>query len=681
MNAHGYVVAIAAALICLPTAAFGADSDDDVVFELDADLVTIGPNGATSAFGHVELDAGDIRLESASLLLSPDGIAILPPPFRIEAGKMLLTGARGEYDPSKNTLLIDEPRLRLDGSAPLSLRGRRLVCMAGACRLEKGAGTACPHHPTGYRILADEITLHESGDVDIDRPVLVVGETPVAILPWIRIRPPTKPGFLAPRLRWDREGGLVAGPAGHLPIADDVYAQGHVAARTAQGLEASSVLHSASTEARVDYLLDTPRSHGRLRLEASPPLDEANLALDLDLVDGRTIVDDLASRPLDRAVTHTSSHALVSAGSADVIVETSAALTQGLGVSGDDLANGIVPVVGIALSIPPFPTLTPLWPTLDLSMRRVDIQSRQYLPDAGGLLAPAHTLFAISPGLVLNRSLSPLAARLRAHGDHRAWLTDGADADPSRTSILAEARIELPIVGFPAGARHLLVPFVAYRIVPWIRGSSPGWSFDGLDSLRTAHGIEGGVQTSLARGAEDLLLAELTMRVDLPGLGADTSLAYSFARLAFGPLWARIAATGSWDPDKALFSHASVSLSSSGPGGSLMELGGTWYAPGRGAHQDGRWVGTSLPLVSSRFQPEARRALELFDHIRVPFTRTVHGIAGARIGVIPSPALNALWYGVEIGPPCGCILVGVTASHRPDSAVPDVMTTLTLAST
>lgn len=668
-----------AILVAGTSIAMGADrpQEEPESITLEADLISAVPeSGEVVATGNVSLHGGDLSMTCSSLILREDGVVIPIPPFLITGGGLALSGSGGFLSPSTGVMRIELPDLQI-ADAGVRANGETLECRGRECRIKKARGTACPHHPTGYWIAADEITLHESGDLDLRRPKLVVDGTPVAWLPWIRIRPPDKPGFLAPRLGYDRDGGLVIGPAGHLPLGDDLVAQGHVAARTSQGLEASTRLISDRARLQVDYLLDAPDSHGRVRLETSHPLVGVDLNTSVDLADHRMIVDTLASHPLERAISHTESRALLFAGSNDFLVETGLSFAQGFDSSGLAARALAVPVVTLSVSLPPLPSRSPLWPALELGLRRIDNAGAAIISDASGLSAPSHTRVHVSPALFSQGSIGPFATALRLQSDHTAWLLDGSNRQvPYRHALLGEARTELPILGQPRGLQHLLIPFAAYRIVPWTKGESPGWAFDHRDSLITGQGLEAGMSTTLGGADRDLIDLEIFQRIDLPGFGNDASLAYLFSQLDLGPDWLKVSAAGSLDTQLASLSAARLALSSLDPSGSMIELGVSWYGPGRGAHQDGRMIATTIPLFMLDGMSEPARAMELFQQARVAFTRSVAGVAGARVGIIPSPSMHAIWYGLEIGPSCGCIMVGIVASHRPDSAVPDVMATL-----
>ena len=103
-----------------------------------------------------------------------------------------------------------------------------------------------------------------------------------------------------------------------------------------------------------------------------------------------------------------------------------------------------------------------------------------------------------------------------------------------------------------------------------------------------------------------------------------------------------------------------------------------WYGGGRGPHLDGRWSRTSGPWLATAWPLAPEDSLALFERAAAWFTRNWGASAGARVGVYPEPVLLLLWYGIELRSTCGCIAVGLTASHRPKRWVPDVLATLRL---
>jgi hypothetical protein len=627
------------------------------ILEIEADRVTLTADRETIlAEGNVRLEVDTLVLESGSMIVdTASGRVVLGAPLRLDLPMAHVGGRLLVLDPSAGLLRIEDPQLLVPAADryELLLNAERATCTAAGC----------------------------DGDVDLTRPELYVGDTRVAALPWLRVRPPDAAGFLPPRLAWDARGGLILGPAGQLPISDDLVLSGHAAVRTSQGFETRSEARTRDGELTVDQLFDAPQNHLRARFHLAPPLGGATLTMDGDLVDGRQIIDDLTFDPLERARTHTASRALLSSHLGDAIVtESRLEILQAFDPRGALERSLHTPAVGVSAQLLPETRIGPIWPGLTAELTRRDALTSAPAPDAAGGLAPPHTALTASPSLTHDRRLGPLAAELTAATLHRIWLPDrSAVTSYSRHLAAFSAQLELPLVGRPGGARHVINPLVRYRATPWIDGQSPTWVLTDLDRLRRAHGLEAGLDNLLgSTGAHDLLRLRLLERFDLPGLDGEPGAAYLFLAAGVGPRWLRLTAEGSWDHREHLPSGARVALATADGRGNALTTGASWYGPGRGAHLDRVWSSGQEPWTVGPWAGALARSLELEEQATVAFTRRFRASAGARVGIVPDPRLHALWYGLEFGSACGCLVAGILASHRLDSWVPDMMATIGL---
>jgi hypothetical protein len=654
--------------------------------EITADRLRTGDGeGAVLAEGHVVLSAGRLRLRTEMLLLDLEsGSIALPLPVDVSSPELILSGASGRLDLRGHSIELREPRLRTLEHGGLRLGGAGMTCANGSCVIEAARGTACPHDPAGYEVTARRMTVHGSGDVDLTRAALSLDGVKVIAIPWIRIRPAGKAGFLPPRLGWDRSGGLVIGPAGHLPLGDHAYAQGHVAARTSQGMESSSRLVTDHTDLEVGQLLDGPDGSVRVRARSRAPISGASLAADLDLASDRRIIDDMAIDPMDRAISHTASRGLVGIGGDPLLFESQLTYLQAFSPHGRPETGILTPATSLSAAVAPIAAPGWLWPSLRIDLARFDTASALPAPDASGSTVPPHLRLSGSPSIVVPAALGPFSAAARVASSHVAWLPDRQSGERGfRHALMAGADVALPFIGNLGALRHLVTPTLTYRATPLVAGASPGWTADWHDRTRIGHGIEAGLGTSLfERGSSATPMARLDVyeRIDLPGIGASAGPAYLFVDLAAGPRWLEVSLSGSLDHSRPLPSAGALLLGSHDRHGSGLLLGAYWYSPGRGAHVDGRWIATALPTWSDGPLADPGQALELQSQGRAAFTRSLAGVAGARIGLVPRSAMHALWYGLELSSSCGCLRLGLIATHRLDEAVPDVMATFSLAS-
>jgi hypothetical protein len=651
---------------------------------LSASRLSFTPNGEeVEAEGDVRIDADGLELRASRAAVDLRSGAIrLDAPFSLKRGGLELRAASGSFSDGGRALRLVKPEiLRLAPPPPFALRGERLSCDGGTCSLLRGVGTACPHRPSGYALEADEIVFHPSGDIDLTRPVLRIGGAKVAALPWMRLRPPSEPGFLAPRLGYSQKAGLIAGPAGHVPLGSRAFADGYIAGRTADGFEDGTRLHAPGADLRIEHVFSAPDGNsGRARLALGVPLAGAALAVDADAVTERRVLADTIFDPLERAVSRTESRLLFSLPVGSVLWESALSADQPLAGARADGFPGFETRASIRGSLVALPSASHLWPALDLALDRRDASSDAVLYDARGAYALPHTRLSAEPSLRAPFRLGPLSGRLSAASRHAVWLVDEESAvPPSRHDVGAAAELSLPLIGSLAGLPHLVTPRVAYRVLPFSRGDSPPWAFDRLDRAREGHAVEAGMSTALDPfGASPIAELSLAQRVFLPGLGEGRAV-YLFARAGAGAPWLRFSGEIAWDQREGAVSAAAAGLRTEDERGDAASIDARWYGRGDGPHLDGRWDDASSGwLGDGAWLGAPAQGLELAEAASAVVARIAVLSAGARVAVFPRPGLDALWYGVAFRSECGCAELGLKAAHRLDTPVPDVMLTFVL---
>jgi hypothetical protein len=282
--------------------------------------------------------------------------------------------------------------------------------------------------------------------------------------------------------------------------------------------------------------------------------------------------------------------------------------------------------------------------------------------------------------LAIPRRLGPFVLALRAGSLHQLWLPDGSSrAAPSRHVLATAAAVDLPLERRFGRVRHRITPAIRYRLNPWTSGTSPAWIHDGLERLTVGHGVEAALGTSLGRFRQPaLMVLEVTERFDLPGFDRAPGAAYLLASGTFGPSWLNLRGDVALDHRRPRPSQVYAALASSDGRGNTIETGAGWYGPGRGPQLDGRWSSSTGPWLAAPWPVQPDESLALFERATAWFTRHWGANAGARVGLYPRPGLQLLWYGLELRSGCGCIAVGLNASHRPASWIPDVLATFRL---
>jgi hypothetical protein len=655
--------------------------DDGQALEMEAERFTLRPKANEVGGVNVRLHTPKILVQADTMNINLDTgvLTLVHPRMVLLQSKLAVKGSHMTISPNAKTLRLQNPTLLPDTAQDTLITGAEGRCSVESCILHSAEGTACPHVPPGYSVHSDKATLHRGGDIDLERPVLYLDGTPVFGLPWVRVRPDNKPGFTFPRLGFDADAGLIIGPGGIIPLKAGTSLEGHAAIRARQGFETRSALKSTNLSFTVDQLYDHPENSARFRLDTTPPISNAELALDVDLVtDNRTIIDDLARMPLERATTHTTSRGLLSRDFLGSVFETSLHFVQPFNVAGGIETSVVSPSYGVGVHLPGTPLARFFWPSFDLTLSRHGTGQRGYTEDAASGFASGHSRVALSPGIEGVFRLGPIHTALQAVTRHQVWMIDNAASHLALHAASWKTDLSLPLCRDYSRFRHVVTPYVRYRLVPWLRGDSPPFVMDDFDSLRQGQDIEAGVSTGASRVTSRFGRFDIFERIALPGFQRSAGPKYLALRGYFGPDVLQAVFDSAVDHQRPSLTLLGFSITSAHRDGSFAEIGGRYMGPGDGPHRNPSFHGGTASWLISPWADEASRQVELFGHTRTPITRMIAFVAGARLGVWPRRVLHAAWYGFELQAPCGCLAGAITASHRLETPVPDIMTSLTI---
>ena len=293
---------------------------------------------------------------------------------------------------------------------------------------------------------------------------------------------------------------------------------------------------------------------------------------------------------------------------------------------------------------------------------------------------PSQTRLELAPGIHVPVRLGPLHTQLHLGTRHHVWLPDAGSIEPTATHLAAmEISIRIPLSRSFKTFRHLIEPFLRYRLTPWQSGENPPWVVDDFDRLRTGQELDVGILTRFDRMRSPTAFLRVAERIVLPGFGDSFNAAYLHGTAAAGPDWLRLSIDASWDHKQNKPSTAGLTLSSRHKEQNRIEFGSRWVGPGLGPHVDRPFAAGFGPWLVTPWPDEATQQLEVFENLQVSLTPRFSARIGSRIGVWPESVLHALWYGVEFRTICGCLTAGLIASHRLASYVPDVLFTFSLA--
>lgn len=643
---------------------------------LSPDFQTVTATGAV--FFHVgplEIhgDAATLSLEAQTVFIRHAALLItLPAVTTLTADRML-------FDIKNRRLFFRDVHWQRESLAPFDIHSKGGLCQNGTCLFRDVRSPLCAHSDAGYEWTVDRVVIFPSGALDARGIHLSLHDKRTISMPFLHLRPPGKPGFSTPNLAFDPEGGWIVGPSGIIPLDDNAYLEGSVALRSRQGFESRTHLHAAQTDLQIDQLFIAPKNLLRYRLKTAQPKDGVFFGTDIDFLQAdRRIIDDLTTDYQARAVTHTVSRVRLS-GQND-IVQTEAALEAQQHFNDPDgfaHLSPSSPAILLSASMPTVPMGGGFLGTVHADLLRRGLWNDE-IETTAPVMIPAHTRLAFETGLSQIQRIGPLVVDVDLATRHQKWLVDDpVAADPGLHLFGGALRIAAPLFRDFDSTRHVLTPFVTYRITPVAWGHTPAFIVDHLEMLRTGHGIETGIRTTLGKHNIETIRLDVYERIALMGLKGTLGPSYLAFRGRFGPPNFYLALDGAWDQRNQTISVLGFSVHRALDRASL-DVGARRMGMGDGPHRDQPFATSFLPWLAASLPENAAPSVEVFQEGEVPITRRFRLFLGARGEVYPLQTLHALWYGIKLQSNCGCLALTLTASHRVKSPVPDVFASLHL---
>lgn len=606
-----------------------------------------------------------LRLSNAKLHLPFPGAPVAT------AGELFINARHGQ-------LRLHRFQLELPGLGRAKINGRAALCRNGTCFATQVEASLCAHENPGYRLAAERAVLYPSGAADIEKAVLFIHEKRVLALPKIHLRPPGKPGFTMPKLGFDTKDGLVLGAGGLVPLSADTYLEGAFAVRPLRGFETRTVLKTPGVELKIDQLFIHPDNLLRLRLKTAESLGDLFFASDIDWLEAdRRIIDNLTENYLDRALTRASSRLFFSLRKDFAVLE---AAVQALQVIDADesfaRSDPSSPTVRVTLGVPPIPLGAYFFAAANAQLIRRGPWERSAAEASASDEIPPHIRAAFEVTLAYIRKVGPLSITMDLATRHQWWTVD---AEPSADSALHLAggalNLAFPLFRDFKKSRHILSPYVAYRIVPGAWGHTPDFSADRFDLLRKGHGIEAGLSTSVLHRGTEIFRLDLFEKIAMNGFDASGGASYLAVRGRFGRPFFYAAFDAAWDQKEQSVSVLGLSVHRS-IDRIQTDTGIRRLAPGNGPHRDRLTDTAFVPWLANTLFSDAAHAVEVFQTGELPLSSRIGLFAGIRGEIYPSQTLHALWYGLKLQSDCGCISLSLTASHRVSTGMPDIFTAL-----
>lgn len=648
------MAAIFGALVCGSLAA--ADpSEQTQTLHFQAQRATLAVDGALMA-QRIHTGIGELTVDAEMAQLDSSGKAVLIQATVTQPNGLVVRAARLTLITDPLVLELTHPELVFRGAV---LKAAEASVKEEGIFLRSTQLSLCRWDPDSCVVSARAVVLHPGGDLDLYRPALSTQGHTFLALPFLRLRPASKPGFLPPHMAYDRLNGLVIGPAGALPLANDAVAQGFIAAATRGGPHWSYGMAGPTGQLSVRGLSDGRGPHPYLRAGASTSVYDLNLATQIDLP-WDEVAQTRLGQPMEQARRNHRSSALASLPSGGSLMETQAAVFLS-----DSWAQ-------------PRPlAATRLWLAPSLAKASF-IQPRLVAVIGATSQAPPHANLdgafgSVEAGLGLAQLVGPVAFDVDIAGQSAAThRSSQSSSGASRSSLVASSRVSLPLQrAFNGQLRHVVTPFASTtgslslaRGEPWL---APTGSLAGATL---------GLDTSLRFAGQTIAGATIGQKWQLDP--RSSSRRFLRASGLLGPQQLRLHAGMVLDETADRLSMGTVGLSVQK---SSILLRSRIAHYGRGSLEalhnpledlPGTLPGGHAALASTTGLTVAQQ------EVQAPLGPFVELTGRCSATFWPRPSIDFVSYGLKLGPRSRCFEVSIDAWHRPNSAVPDLGATLTV---
>lgn len=555
--------------------------------------------------------------------------------------------------------------------AKISLEGASAQCSETQCIFQQSAVHLCPDNPNLLVIHSKELAAKNDGTINFVQPTLSINKQKVFKLPRFVLRPPTKPGFLFPKLQWTPSAGLVVGPTFYLPLHQNTFAVTQVAVRSTGGMENSFFVESATNRVQVEHVLSHQQNMGRLRASVRPRLHHAVAAVQTDVVSHKKIIDEISFVPKDRAITHTESQARLAIEKNNFFLEQHATFLQHYESEELKFEEFSHQTGNIALHTTILPLMNqeiPIQPKLFLSIDRYLVNAQQH--------AQNQSRFTTATTVQVSKNVGIFRGNAEAGVLAQRYQIDSTAQSQFRISPGINASVGLPLVKQYPTFSHLVRHQIQYRITPFTWGEKPNFQYDLFDRTTHGHYLELSTENSFGKV---LFAPFLSMKAAyhhvLPQMKRHLlQQLFSVRFLIKTPFFQTIARSG-WTLGATHPEFAEMELQSKNKMGTGLTTGVYYY--GSNSIND-----TVVPSLSNIIWPimittTNTRHTVATEELSIVIGRRVHMTTGTQLLLYPGIRLSALYYQIDVSTPCRCVTASLIAAHVPNNAVPKTMLTLT----
>ncbi len=572
--------------------------------------------------------------------------------------------------------------LRLPNSDLFFIRGYNLHCLNNLCLMNNVIVRICPHFCSNVVVKADQLVLYPSGSYDIKSLSFWFGQKRFFKLPWVHIRPHTQPGFAMPKLAYEADAGLIAGPGGYIPLRHGGSLTGLIAVRSRQGFESYNYLQTDDLNLRIDHLFINFKHLFRLRFLTVQKSKYGYLGADFDwLSQDRRIVDYPAADYLERVTTGTVSRFLATSASDLLIAEASLKLFQEIKDTylytqiPRHIFNPAFHYEKISISLPSIS----IGNKMNISANTEFVHwgdfmnnetiSNDSLPPHSRLI----TTFEISKIFKTGFMLWQIDTALR----RQMWFLDNSSTSKHLTLGGASIEVFIPLFREYRKNFHTVTPFIRYRITPLVQGDFPSFATDYNDLIRQGHGYEAGFTTSIYKKNIQIFQAEFFERMAFRGYGNTGGISYFTGRTNWGPPNSRISLDSTWDQQNKTLSavgghfHRTEKYSN-------IDIAIRMISSGNGPDRDRPFSTSFLPWFTDSLPVADTKIVEIFQQGVIPLNTYINIFGGIRANLYPSLTFHTAWYGIKLSTKCKCFSINVTASHKMLQFIPDIYSNISI---
>ncbi|MBN2343625.1 MAG: hypothetical protein JXX29_19370 [Deltaproteobacteria bacterium] len=582
------------------------------------------------------------RLSSEHLTLAAAGAEITLRPLRITAHHFDLT-----YDTD---------------SMFFHLRGNTLDCTTTTCNIEHATWFPCEHVTKELYLQAEAIRITKEGTLRLKSPSLHVQQVKVLRLPSLVLRPPTRIGFLAPKLQWDPNLGLNIGPKLQIPLGDNRTAVSHVALRSAGGMDSALVVLAPAAQYQLDYAMLHRRSSFRLQARIQPALHHVQSTAELDIATHRQIVKDATFWAEDRALTHTENRARFALERRDIFIEQYAIWAQLFETAPYAPMSQYYGSIGISASI------LPLLEGADALSPQL-FSSIETYAEPTSLSGDTSSRFSIVPGVRLSKKIGIVSTDLELGVLLQKFQTKGSIAGHSRQLFGSRLRLSLPLFKRYSRWFHMVDHRIDIVSAPLQYGHQATIPKDGLDMMTAGHQLQLSMAHTWGRSLavpQIQFVPFYNIRATENRLGQTIHITGIRLLASLQPF--QLHATGGMKPGAHHLSFGEIQIDANNNSGSGVSNGFYYYA----AHSSGAASILTAPESTWPMRtPMVERQIVIFkESVSIRISSRLLAKAGFHLNLHSGIHMAGLYYQLVVSTPCKCLSATFSAMHLPEESVP-----------